>query len=111
MNFQALTNFNQIIQQVKVPMEIIHAAPRSKGGAPHAPYRHLKLRLCVKDGKVSHSSDSVLKSMEQSWLTPADDPANEDREVFWFTFTSGAALRTSLLQFNGNWYAYSLTTI
>lgn len=110
-NCHVLTNCNQIIQQGKVPMKIIRAAPLSKGGAPHVPYKHFKLGLCVKDRKVSHSSGSVLKSMEQSWLTPADDPANEDREVFWFTFTSGDALRTSLLQFNGNGYAYSLTTI
>lgn len=83
MNFQALTNCNQIIQQVKVAVKIIQcAAPHCRGGAPHVPYKHVKPRLCFKDRKVSHSSDSELKSMEQSPLTPADDPANEDSEAF-----------------------------
>lgn len=72
MNFQALTYCDQIIQQAKVAMKRAHAAAHCKGGTPHVPYKHLSLRLFSEDRKVSHSSDSVLKSMEQAWLTPAN---------------------------------------
>lgn len=106
-----LSNCNPIIHSVEMPVKILHAAPCSKGVVSHIPYNHFNLGLCFKDRKVSRLSGSVLKSMEQLWLTSAEDPANEDREVFWFTFTWGAALRTGLLLFNGNGYAYSATTI
>lgn len=82
-----LSNCNPIIHWVEMPVKILHTAPCSKGVVSHVPYNHFNLRLCVKDRKVSPLSGSVLKSMEQPWLMSAEDPANEDREVFWFTFT------------------------
>lgn len=39
----------------------------------------------------------------------AEDLANEDSDVYRFTW--GTALRNSLLQFNSNGYVYSVTTI
>lgn len=106
-----LSNCNPIIHWAEMPVKILHTAPCSKSVVSHVPYNHFNLRLCFKDRKVSRLSGSVLKSMEQPWLMSAEDPANEDREVFWLTFTWGAALRTGLLLFNDNGYAYSATTI